>query len=195
MTNVYETLIHQYDQLHFSINQNTNVRKAWFNKSDLFNAECFVTHSEDLNDYLAELKMNIVRLQTVDSVKYAEHLTAIITDQFSCFRSLLNSLSVNEKHKHYKVSMQSRIQKMKKLTTHVTQSSRELYQELSKLQEYERRLLEMVREKQQTLNQYSGQKNRVEYQQQVLVTQQRLGRCRQAISKIEEQIQQLDSRG
>ena len=33
---------------------------------------------------------------------------------------------------------------------------------------------------------------RQEYQQDVLTYQQRLGRCRQALSKVEEQIQQLD---
>ena len=194
MKDVYQSLTLQFEALKNNINESGLNQKSWFNASEFFNAGCFACHSEELKDYLSELEQQINKLKAVSSIQYAEHLTITITEQFSCFRSLLNSFSVNEKHKSYKAKNRTRLQKVKSLTRQVTQSSQELYQELSQLQDYERRLLEMVNNKQQTLNQYSGQKHKNEYQQQVLLTQQRLGRCRQAISKVEEQIQRLDNR-
>lgn len=181
----YQALIEQFEQL--TINQ-----ENWFNHSDFFNSSAFQTRSDELQDYFKELKSDIEKLTRISDTLHLEFLADKIAQEFACFKALLNAKSLDAKNSAYKKQQFSKLQKVKQFTKKITQSSQSLYQELSKLQEYERRLLDMVAERQQQLNQYQGQKHKTEYQQQVLAYQQRLGRCRQAISKVEEHIQQLD---
>ncbi|WP_261817149.1 primosomal replication protein [Vibrio gallicus] len=63
----------------------------------------------------------------------------------------------------------------------------QLYQELAQHKEWERRLQELVIDKNNALEQASGF-NRSHAQQEVLKTDQRLERCKQAIVKLEKQI-------
>ena len=192
MSQQIEQLNAQFQDLVTRINQSPLEKQDWFNKNDLFHSSCFYCQSDDINDYLSELKSNISKLSNLTDNDYLSFLSEKVTEQFSCFRNLLNSLSISKKAKQYKHSHQKRLAQVKQLNRKVNHSSQELYTELSKLQEFERRLLDMVDEKQRQLSTYSGNKFKNDYQQQVLVTQQRLGRCRQAISKVEEQIQNLD---
>ena len=181
----YQVLIKQFEQLKLN-------KENWFNHSDFFNSTAFQTRSDELQDYFNELKGNIDKLTRVSDSTHLEFLADKITQEFACFKALLNAKHLDAKNAAYRKQQFSKLQKVKQFTKTITQSSQSLYQELSKLQEYERRLLDMVAERQQQLNQYQGQKHKSEYQQQVLAYQQRLGRCRQAISEVEEQIQQLD---
>ena len=184
----------QFQQIEDRINHANIDQQKWFNRSDLFNSSCFYSQSDEVGEYLSELKDNINKLIKVHDTEYVEFISERVTQQFSCLKNLVNSQSVNRKAKDYRRSHNQRLAQVKKLTKTVNQSSQDLYSELSKLQEFERRLLDMVAEKQHQLSTYSGAKLRNDYQQQVLVTQQRLGRCRQAISKVEEQIQKLDDK-
>lgn len=175
-------------QVTHTFDQNSN----WFNHSNWFLGEAFYSQSEDISDYLAELKNNIGKLRQTQNPERLDFISAQITNQFVCFKNLLNSQNVNKKYTKKRSSYNKAA--AQQFAQQITRSSRELYQELSKLQEYERRLFEMVQEKQTVLNSYKGDKLRADYQQQVLLTQQRLGRCRKAISQVEEQIQQQDNR-
>ncbi len=170
---------------------------SWFNASDIFNSSSFHTQSEEIIDYIKELKQNVTRLRTVKDQTHADYLTQKITNQFQCLKNLFNSTNLSNKYRsqtrHQNRQQNSLKQRVQNLATNVTQNSQSLYEELSKLHEYERRLLDMVTEKQQLLNSSNAQNNN-ELRQQVLLTQQRLGRCRQAISGIEEKIQKLDTR-
>ena len=194
MNKPLEHMQHQFDIIKQQLSQFKGDKGKWFNHQDLFVSKSFHCQSEELADYTKELEKNIKLLSSITSVEHAEYLSQRVQDQFACFRNLLNAQKLNSKHQNHRKATFQRLQRVKQLSKQVNQSSQELYQELSKLQEYERRLIDMVAEKQQTLHQYKGQKHRQEYQQQVLVTQQRLGRCRQALSKVEEQIQKLDNR-
>ena len=194
MTDTIQQLVNQLDSIKQQLGDFHRANGKWFNAQDLFVSNSFHSQSEEVNDYLIELESNIQHLGRLSNLMHAEFLAERIRDQFACLKNLLNSQTVNTKHQTQRASTAKRVNRLKQLTRQVTQSSQELYQELSKLQEYERRLIEMVAEKQQILHQYQGKKHRQEYQQQVLVTQQRLGRCRQALSKVEEQIQQLDNK-
>ncbi len=165
----------------------------WFKNSDIFLGGAFHSHSNELDDYLLELRNNIHKLSAISNQHQADYLTDKIAEQFSCFKNFLNSQDLNQKYIKQRKSKPSLQQRVKTIAESVTQNSQELYQELSKLQEYERRLLDMVNEKTQQLTVYKGPQ-KSEMQQHVLLTQQRLGRCRQAISGVEEKIQQLDSK-
>lgn len=181
----YALLFQTFEEL--KINQ-----ENWFNHSDFFHSDAFKTKSNELADYFSELNADIQKLEKISEPSYVEFLAEKITQEFACLKALLNARNLDAKNKAYNKQKRSQVQKVKQFAKKITKSSQSLYQELSKLQEYERRLLDMVTERQQQLNQYQGEKHRSEYQQQVLTYQQRLGRCRQAISKVEEQIQQLD---
>jgi primosomal replication protein N'' len=159
-----------------------------------FVSSSFYTQSDEVQDYLKELNSNIQKLANSQSSVHVEYLTERVTNQFTCLKNLINSVSVNTKTKRQDSSLTERVNQMKQLAARVTRSSQDLYAELSKLQEYECRLEQMVQDKQRTLTEYKGIAKRTELQQQVLITQQRLGRCRQALSKVEEQIQELDNR-
>lgn len=179
--------------LEHEVKQSKLTQQNWFRSSDIFNSSSFHTQSDEVIDYLKELKNNINRLATVKEQSHADYLSEKITNQFNCFKNLLNSSKLNSKYaahrgKHIKLE-----QRVKKIAQQATQTSQSLYEELSQLHEYERRLLDMVADKQTMLNQYSGSE-KSHLQQQVLLTQQRLGRCRQAITGVEDKIQKLDSR-
>ena len=191
-------LLSKVDELKHRLADILQSQQTWFKASDVFNSSHFYTKSDELKDYLKELEGNVLRLRTVTEAQHAEYLTERISVQFSCFRNFTNSSYLSTKYKNQNKQHFSKVNRIKQLASKVTQSSQELYQELSKLQEYERRLIDMVNEKQNALN--SAQQQRIsanqkaELQNQVLVTHQRLGRCRKAISGVEEQIQKLDSR-
>lgn len=187
-------LLTQLEQLQIALTSSTIDNENWFNRSDVFVSSAFYTKSNELTDYIEELKGNIAKLEKLNEQAYLEFLADKVTQQFACLRSLLNSASVHNKDKTYRNHKRSKVQQAKQFTKRVNQSSQDLYAELSKLQDYERRLQEMVAERQQVLHQYQGTAKRQEYQQDVLAYQQRLGRCRQALSKVEEQILKLDDK-
>lgn len=186
-------LLEQFSVLKQQLLAQKEQLKNWFNRSDLIFSSCFYAQSDDIQEYLDELEININKLSTVRHQVQSEYLSERITEQFACLKSLLNSVSLSKKHKQQRPKP-SYVQQVKTLSKKVNQGSQELYAELSKLQEYERRLVEMVEQKQLQLSSYKGNKLKGDYQQQVLLTQQRLGRCRQAISKVEEDIQRLDAK-
>ena len=185
-------LVANFNQLKSQLAELQIKPKQWFKASDIFNSDCFHNRSDELKDYLQELEANISQLEHISKTEQFEFLTERIIQQFACFKNLFSAYKVNIKNQQYKGKVNTRVKQVKAFTQKATQSSQELYTELSRLQEYERRLFEMLTEKQTQLSRYSGQVKRVDYQQQVLQTQQRLGRCRQAINKIEELILKLD---
>ncbi len=188
------TLLQQLQQLESALQASAIDDENWFNRSDVFVSSAFHTQSNELSDYISEIQENISKLTKLNETEYVEYLADRVTQQFACLKSLLNSVTVQSKDKKYKQIHRAKKQQAKQFANKVTQSSQTLYAELSQLQEYERRLLDMVAEKQQRLNQYQGANLKQQYQQDVLICQQRLGRCRQALSKVEEQIQKLDER-
>ncbi len=194
MTSNTQALLAQLQQIEIAFEQSAIDQENWFNRSDVFISSAFNTKSNELADYFAELRDNINKLTRLKEPEYLEFLADKVTQQFACLKSLHNSAQIDTKERKYKQQHKARMQQTKQFANRVTQSSQSLYAELSQLQEYERRLLDMVSERQQRLHQYQGTKHKQEYQQQVLTYQQRLGRCRQALSKVEEQIQKLDDK-
>lgn len=184
----------QFEQLKQRLTSLAIKPESWFGKQDLFNSSAFHTKSDEVADYLVELEGNINKILNIKEPVLVQHLSELVPQQFAALNRLIAAQEVNQHNKNYQRQFKQHLKVVKQLNQRASQNSQSLYQELSKLKEYERRLFEMVEEKQQALNKYSGQKLRAELQQQVLQTQQRLGRCRQAVSKVEEKIQQLDSR-
>lgn len=183
----------QSEKLKEQINGLNLNSRQWFANSDIFRSSGFATHSEDINDYLVELTATINKLAKMTDEQHITYLSERITQQFTCIKGLVKSNEINLKNSQYSKDRIRNFNKVKQFTVKASQSSQELYTELSKLQEFERRLLDKVNQSQQQLSMYKGNANRMTLQQDVLTNQQRLGRCRQALSKIEESIQKLDN--
>ena len=175
MTTQSEQLNQSLSQLRQQITVLNIKPEQWFKRSDLFHSNAFSTKSDDINDYLKELETNISRLTHTRSVELGEFLAEQIQTQFACLKNLLNANNLNSKAKAYDNAHAKRLRQVQKLTKEINKDSQQLYSELSELKEFERRLEEMVTDKQTQLNSYSGAKFKQEYQQQVLLTQQRLG--------------------
>jgi primosomal replication protein N'' len=193
MDTLINQLTVQFEKLEYEVKGLKLSSKQWFANSDIFRSSGFSTRSDDIDDYLLELNSTIKKLASVTNEEHIGYLSERITQQFSCLKRLLKSNDINIKNTQYTKDRIRNISKAKKFAVKTSQSSQELYAELSKLQEYERRLLDMVNLSQQQLSMYKGQSNRPALQQEVLTNQQRLGRCRQALSKVEETIQKLDN--
>jgi primosomal replication protein N'' len=193
MDTLINQLTVQFEKLEYEVKGLKLSSKQWFANSDIFRSSGFSTRSDDIDDYLLELNSTNKKLASVTNEEHIGYLSERITQQFSCLKRLLKSNDINIKNTQYTKDRIRNISKAKKFAVKTSQSSQELYAELSKLQEYERRLLDMVNLSQQQLSMYKGQSNRPALQQEVLTNQQRLGRCRQALSKVEETIQKLDN--
>lgn len=103
----------------------------------------------------------------------AEYLTERLLAQVSAIQRELATTNIRKhepKHKSY-----------------FLKPINELYQQLSQHQEWERRLLEMVRDKELAM-QYAPPFQQQEAQQSLLATEQRLKRCQESKLKIEKQI-------
>ncbi|MDU0114168.1 primosomal replication protein PriC [Psychrosphaera aquimarina] len=183
----------QFQMLEQSIKGLKLSSKQWFANSEIFRSSGFSTHSDDIDDYLIELKTTIDKLASVNNEQHVSYLSERVTQQFSCLKRFVKSNDINVRNNQYSKDRIRNLNKTKQFTLQASQSSQELYAELSKLQEFERRLLDKVNLSQQQLTMYKGMSNRPALQQEVLTNQQRLGRCRQALSKVEESIQKLDN--
>ncbi|MBU2917581.1 primosomal replication protein [Psychrosphaera sp. F3M07] len=183
----------QFQMLEQSIKGLKLSSKQWFANSEIFRSSGFATHSDDIDDYLIELKTTIDKLASVNNEQHVSYLSERVTQQFSCLKRFVKSNDINVRNNQYSKDRIRNLNKTKQFTLQASQSSQELYAELSKLQEFERRLLDKVNLSQQQLTMYKGMSNRPALQQEVLTNQQRLGRCRQALSKVEESIQKLDN--
>ncbi|MGL5799707.1 MAG: primosomal replication protein PriC, partial [Plesiomonas sp.] len=70
----------------------------------------------------------------------------------------------------------------------------DIYAELAKHQEYERRLADMIRVKESNLNRCETLLQQQKLQQEIAAYEGRLQRCKSALKKIENRIEQRDER-
>ena len=157
------------------------MREAFNNKThkiiqenDIFSEALFNTHSDLFHPYVAEVKSKtneLSRLLTANKNTLAHSRLLLIEQQISALRNALNSNGALHKEPAQRlVAIKAR--RYKKAAQAVMQSSHNLHKKLNETFEFERRLVEMI--------------------QEVLALHQRLGRCRQAISKLEREIAQSE---
>lgn len=118
---------------------------------------------------------SIVREEEADKLTAirAEYLTERLFAQVSAIQRELATTKIRKNEPKHKSYFQKPIN--------------ELYQHLSQHQDWERRLMEMVRDKELAL-QYAPPFQQQAAQQDLLTTEQRLKRCQEAKLKIEKQI-------
>lgn len=145
---------------------------------DWFQTDLFSCHSPYLTDYVDEALQQLKRLELYNSGQQAvstEHQQRLAERIAAQCNALTRAFANSQTRKNFKVGKR----KAQKVLQQITQSSRDLYQQLSQYKEFEQRLEDMLR---------LAQQQNHEVQQQ-LALQARLGRCRRAISEVEQQIQ------
>lgn len=145
---------------------------------DWFDSALFSCHSPYLTDYVDAAIHNLQQLTDSAaqmSMEHQRHLAERISAQCSALTRGFANIQTRARYKPVRY-------KTKPLVQAITPSSRELYQQLSEYKEYEQRLDDMVRLA------HTAQ----DPVQKTLALQVRLGRCRRAISDVEQKIQQQE---
>ncbi|CAM3713731.1 primosomal replication protein PriC [Rheinheimera salexigens] len=143
-----------------------------------FDSDLFSCRSANLADYVAEAQRNLKHLteKTSLSLIAQQRLVQRLSEQTTALTQAFRNLGLHQQSFKRRAA--------KKVVEQITQSSQQLYQQLSEYQGFERRLLDMIS--------IESRGSSPEQIQRSLALHQRLGRCRKAISEVEQQIQQFE---
>lgn len=161
----------------------------------MFSINMFRNKSDKYLPYILEVEAEIKELNYLlnkNSTTLAYSLLERIEQQLSC---LYNAFSANSTiHREAGIRQEKmKIRAYKKSMEKMMLSSHSLHQKLAEYHEFERRLNDMLIEQTRQLKLATAKKSQ-EISAQVLLLHQRLGRCRQAISKVERQIEMSEKR-
>lgn len=151
---------------------------------DWFESGLFSCHSPDLADYVADAKRNLQRLSNNEPVlsansqqRLAEHLAAQVE---ALTRAFSNQQTRSKFQRTVKISSLQKSPEQAETPPGLKRSTVSLYQQLTDFQQFERRLLDMIEQ----AGRYSSDENA----NRILALHARLGRCRRAISDVEQAI-------
>lgn len=199
-----QQIAHLYEQTQAIDERNRRIKSDRFTYREYFNHQLFNCDSISLMDYVKEAEDNfnhLLRLKDADK-SFLSDLGNKLTDQLSALTQIIRSNEVAVKEHFYQQQRRKQFYQKKKqakenryqqAAQYFMRNSHELHQELAQNFEFERRLNEMVYERQakmKTANKADGQK----LQQEILALHQRLGRCRRAITAVEERIATAESK-
>ena len=180
--------------------------------NDLFSRHLFITDSDKIYLYVEEVKKRLSEFSRLyrssdgntNKAEFAKSSLLHIEQQIT---ALMNAIQANPAmHQAAQVNFDARKKvriksaqaaqlkqndKYSKMAKSVLLSSHQLYQQLSEHHEFERRLMEMITDREQQRIRSKGVKTNI-LSQEVLALHQRLGRCRKAISSIERNIEQTE---
>lgn len=187
--------------------RNTQVKAhRLIENNNLFSLTLFATQSDQFSPYIKEVKRRISefsRLVAANKIELSKILLQQIEQQISAISNALHSNSVM--HQAAKLSFDAnnkvRIKKAKvkqaskysELTKNIMLNSHQLYQKLTEHHEFERRLMDMVAEREVVRSKCKSHESE-KLSTEVLALHQRLGRCRKAISTIERDIELAEKR-
>jgi len=172
--------------------------------NNLFSTGLFICQSDRFLPYIEEVQNRLTklsRLLSTDKTELSILLLQQIEQQIPAISTALNAnitmhkaakLSFNA-FKKVKIKKAKAKQQLsnKKFAQNIMLSSNQLYQKLSEHYEFERRLMDMVAERElQRMKSSANASQKISVE--VLALHQRLGRCRRAISTIERDIEQIE---
>jgi len=204
LTEVLARLSSEAKQLDIQNAQNKNHRLV--ENNNLFSNTLFFSQSDRYLPYVEEVDRRLIefrRLVTSNKIELSKALLEQLEQQISAISNALNANSTM--HQAAKISFDAnkkiRIKKAKakeankykKLAQNIVLNSHQLYQKLTEHHEFERRLMEMLQNKErQRLNCKKHESEKLSLE--VLTLHQRLGRCRKAITVIERDIERAEKR-
>jgi primosomal replication protein N'' len=174
--------------------------------NNLFSPTLFFSQSDRYLPYVQEIERRLsefTRLVETNKIELSRALLAHLEQQISAISNALQanstihqaaklSFDANKKVR-IKKAKAKQINKYRDMAKKLVLSSHQLYQKLAEHHEFERRLMDMLIEKERQrleCKKHENDKLSVE----VLTLHQRLGRCRKAISTIERDIELAEKR-
>jgi len=157
---------------------------------DIFSEALFATNSDKILPYVDEVRGKTIELSRLlhhGKNELSQSRLQGIEQQISAIVNAIRSNKGIHQEAQYRLTAIN-ARRYKKAAKQLFKSSQALYQQLSENHEFERRLLVMLEERELLRKNATPAKNK-KLSDEVLALHQRLGRCRQAISKIERQIE------
>lgn len=160
--------------------QQLDIKKKPGKPQHWFDSSLFSCHSPDLADYVLESLRHLEHLQ-----QQGEQLSSAarqrLTERLNAQINALTLAFRNRDSRHLAaVNLRT-----KAVVQQLAANSQQLYQQLSEYQQFENRLLDMVRLAERDTSSDATHKT--------LALHARLGRCRKAINEVEQAIQQLET--
>jgi len=174
--------------------------------NNLFSATLFFSQSDKFSPYIKEIERRLTeltRLVKANKIKLSKVLLQQIEQQISAISNALQSNSIMHQAAKLSFDANSKVRikrakakqanKYKEITTNLIMNSHQLYQKLTQHHEFERRLMDMVSERESMRVKCKSHESK-KLSTEVLALHQRLGRCRKAISTIEHDIELVEKR-
>ena len=194
------------DAKHVDAQNTQNKSHHLIENNNLFSPTLFFSQSDRYSPYVEEVERRLAeftRLVATNKIALSKVLLEQLEQQIS---AISNALKANTAiHQAAKISFDAnkkviikrakakQANKYRDLAKNLVLNSQQLYQKLSEHHEFERRLNEMLRDKeQQRLNCKQHENEKLSFE--VLTLHQRIGRCRKAISTIERDIELAEKR-
>ncbi|MBL4941738.1 MAG: primosomal replication protein [Colwellia sp.] len=188
-----------------ALNRQSKTHKLIENHN-LFSINLFSSQSDRYIDYIEEIERRLnefSRLITNNKIELSKVLLQRLEAQIFSVSNALNanpvihqaaklSFDANNKVRIKKAKMKQ-ARKYNELAKVVMLSSHQLYQKLTEHHEFERRLMDMVSEREIARIKSKNHESK-KISAEVLALHQRLGRCRKAISIIERDIELVEKR-
>ncbi|TQI79251.1 restart primosome assembly protein PriC [Serratia fonticola] len=143
-----------------------------------FDIALFSNHGTRLRDYLAEVQKNFAQLQTAVKDNRTAHVAFLaekLVTQLTALQREMATLALRRKNQP-------------KETVDV-----DLYHKLAEHQDYERRLISMIEDRENLLGQQTTFAAQKKLQQELAAIEGRLVRCRQALTRIERSIERKEN--
>lgn len=155
--------------------EETDLKQPYGKPQNWFDSALFSCRSANLAEYVAEAQRNLTRLTTSTALSALakQRLVQRLSEQINALTQAFRNIGLHQQTFSRRTA--------KKVVENITASSQQLYQQLSDYQGYERRLLDMIS--------LASRNTSAEQVQRTLLLHQRLGRCRKAITEVEQQIQ------
>ena len=174
-------------------NSDLQYKKEAWHMPDLIQNEQFQTTSSYLSPYIEELEYSLSKLQSLCNHKNSPDLIEAtverVVSQFSAIKNALDNRSYLVKS----AKSSKKSSPYRKVAQSVMGRSHQLYADLTQHHEYERRLMDMIRERENKLS-HADKTQGQKLQQEIFALHGRLGRCRRAICSLEVRIQDAERR-
>ena len=192
----------QFDWLYQQLGEldrvNASVKSENFKYRDYFSPGLFRCQSTALVDYVSEAKAHFQQLMRYQNktLKPDAMLGDKLTDQLTALTQIVRANEVALKEQRYRATARKRskpkTEQYRRAAQFFMQSSHQLHQELAQHHEYERRLAEMIYEREAKLSGANPEQT-AQLNKEILALHGRLGKCRRAITGIEEKIAYAES--
>ncbi|WDE10330.1 primosomal replication protein PriC [Thalassomonas haliotis] len=167
----------------------------------LFSNSLFLSQSDKYLPYVLEINRRVSELERLMRAGNKMLFTALLESIEQQLHALMNALNANDAlHQNANIRLNTRAKQYKKrqyqqAAQKMLQPSHQLHQKLAEHHEFERRLLAMITDRERLRdNSHNQSQNNQKLTAEILALHQRLGRCRQAISTIERDIEFAEKR-